>query len=132
MQTQNNKRPISAFILAWLFLLGGVFGIIGSILTLVIVLSTSGSTDVASIQIQNLKGMSFLVGGSGVVMGILSIIVAYGLFKMKRWALVLLTIFAATEIVLFFATSFQIGNPVFLLIMIVLTIYFWMIREKFN
>lgn len=114
MDTITNKRPVSAFVLAWLFLIGGVAGFINSLIKIFAVGQWQGFTDL--------------------IFATFSLLVAYGLFKMRRWALIVLTIFVGIQAALWVyqLMSSNFTNPTLLMVAVVVTVYLWIVRQEFN
>lgn len=76
-----DKRPLSLTIIAWIMVIGGVFGLYSSL--------TIGSNDLARQIIEESGGSIFVQQVAGVIGCIVSLACAYGIFKGQPWSRVL-------------------------------------------
>lgn len=129
----NTQRSLAAFILAWIFLVVGVFGIIKSITDFLIIGSgKEATTPVGMVGVGD--KLNFFDSTTNLILAFAMLFVAYGLFKMRKWALLVLTALAVIQIMYFIYLfmNYKMGNPVLIIFEIILIIYFWMHKEKFN
>jgi hypothetical protein len=113
MENQINPTPTAVKVIGWLMLVGGILGLLGSIVGLWIGAKAGGTN------------LLLASGMGGVVGSILAIVFSLGFLKMKKWALYSFTALFIIELVTMFYTDHV---PI---VEVLVLVYFWVIRKKF-
>jgi len=118
---EKGKAPLLVIIISWLLLLSGVIGLLDVIFT-----PTLGF--VSAYFLMGMFGMLALVP---ILINILHIVVSFGLRKMKKWALYVVT--AGTIISILSSISYfsELSVQIVIGLNLAIMAYFWTIREKF-
>jgi hypothetical protein len=110
------KRPLSLTIIAWLLIIFGLFGLYGVL--------TMGSNPVAMKMLAQMHVSLMFQQVFGVLGCIVSLIVAYGIFKAQPWSRVLYVVWGIIGLVVNFFTSPIKALLVISLILLVVVCYF--------
>jgi hypothetical protein len=117
------RRPLSLTIIAWILIFFALFGIYGSL--------TLGSNPQAAKMLEQSHVPLIFNQVWGVIGAIITLIVAYGIFKGQPWSRVLYVVWGAISLVVgFFTTPIKAILVLSLIILVVVCVFLF--SEKAN
>ncbi|MBS3149384.1 hypothetical protein J4455_01665 [Candidatus Woesearchaeota archaeon] len=112
----QKNRPIGATIVAIYYFIVGIFAFIGGILFLTI--GNMFFSTFVKMPFMNVLGS--VIGIVSIILGVLYLIIAYGLWKLNKWAQIIATIFAILGL---------FGGPFGIVLSIAVILLLWVHKE---